>query len=408
MAQLNEEVSITTPAVARIWVRSAGEHRQSWMQTPPAVTPLLVRQFANVEADTIIYDADQCLGEARSVPVRVWKRASSATMPISAGEVTRVATRIGLAQPDGTSQGGSGHYQQVVTRGLMRAWYRRLAVQVMASDTIDNVTSLDVEASVTISSLPGRVSGGPSACPRGLTSHPGLQAGGPREGLDSPAALQQCLEGLTSHPSFRAGGPYEGLDNTRPSLRAGGPYEGLDNSRPSLRAGGPREGLDPDFPSSNAGGPERLTSHPDPRVGGPREGLDSDSPGPVPGGPPGSLEPSGMTEDEYTEMLRGLPIHGVTPAGVATGLIEAYLHEPGALGSLSRSHLRRSSGEVRSGRSRDLLPLPLPSHVRTAVLSRDDAIADATSSSNSRANRKWRHLGISLWSFLVICSLNFN
>ena len=158
-------------------------------------------------------------------------------------------------------------------------------------------------------------------------------------------------------------------------------------------------------PGCDAGGPMRLTTLPSPVPGVPPGGLFSDFPGPVPGVSPGDLDPSCVTEGDYIEVLSGLPIHDVTPAGIATGLVEAYLQEPGALGSLSRSHLRRSTGKERSGRSRDLLPIPLPAHVRAAVLSRDDAIADATTCSNSRANRKWRSLGISLWSFLVICSL---
>ena len=50
----------------------------------------------------------------------------------------------------------------------------------------------------------------------------------------------------------------------------------------------------------------------------------------------------------------------------------------------------------------------MPTDIRAAVLSRGDAIAEATTCSNSRSNRKWRSLGIALWSFLIICSLNFN
>ena len=86
----------------------------------------------------------------------------------------------------------------------------------------------------------------------------------------------------------------------------------------------------------------------------------------------------------------------------------SYLQEPEPLGAVSRSHLRRSSGKERSPRSRDLLPLLLPSHVRAAVVSHGDAIAEATAHSSSRFNRKWRGLGIGLWVFLVICSMNLN
>ena len=165
------------------------------------------------------------------------------------------------------------------------------------------------------------------------------------------------------------------------------------------------EGL---VPGCDAGVPVGLTSMPSPVAGVPLGGLLPDSPGPVHGVSPGDLDPSCLTEDAFIQVLSGLPIHDVTPAGSATGLVEAYLQEPGPLGSLSRSHLRRSTGKERSRRSRDLLPLPLPTHIRAAVLSRDDAIADATTCPNSRSNRKWRSLGIALWSFLIICSLSFN
>ena len=165
------------------------------------------------------------------------------------------------------------------------------------------------------------------------------------------------------------------------------------------------EGL---VPGCDAGVPVGLTSMPSPVPGVPLGGLVSDSPGPAPGVPLGDLDPSCLTDDAYTQVLSGLPIHDVTPAGIATGLVEAYLQEPGALGSLSRPHLRRSTGKERRGRSRDLLPIPLPAHIRAAVLSRDDVIADATTRSNSRSNRKRRSLGIALWSFFVICFLSLN
>ena len=33
---------------------------------------------------------------------------------------------------------------------------------------------------------------------------------------------------------------------------------------------------------------------------------------------------------EYTEVLQGLPIHDVTASQLGTGLVEAFLHEPGS------------------------------------------------------------------------------
>ena len=56
----------------------------------------------------------------------------------------------------------------------------------------------------------------------------------------------------------------------------------------------------------------------------------------------------------------------------------------------------------------DLLPLPLPNSVRNAVLDRDRLIGVATKKANARERRSWRSLGIAFWTFLVVCSLNFN
>ena len=102
---------------------------------------------------------------------------------------------------------------------------------------------------------------------------------------------------------------------------------------------------------------------------------------------------SQLSEVAFIRVIGGLPIHVVTPAGIATGLVEAYLQEPGPLGSLSRAHLRRSTGKERSSKSRNLLPFPLPTRVGAAVLSRGDAFADATACSNSRSTREWRSEG---------------
>lgn len=111
---------------------------------------------------------------------------------------------------------------------------------------------------------------------------------------------------------------------------------------------------------------------------------------------------------EYSEILQGVPIHDVTASQLSIGLVEAFLHELGSLGQFSRSTLRRSSGEEWRSSQKDLLPLPLPNDVRNVLLDRGRLIEVATEKPNARSKRTCRTLGIALWSFLVICSLNFN
>ena len=102
---------------------------------------------------------------------------------------------------------------------------------------------------------------------------------------------------------------------------------------------------------------------------------------------------------KYAEVVQGLPIHDVTASQLSTGLVEAFLHEPGSLGQLSRSALHRLSGKEWYSPQKEFLPLPLPNGVRNVVLDRGRLIDIATEKHNALGKRTWRTLRIALWSF---------